>query len=180
MPTKYKIKLDRNATAFPNFLQRNHKKGIDERNKVKRSQFLPKRSRELAHGLGREQNKKNATAFPNFLQRNHKKGIDERNKVKRSQFLPKRSRELAHGLGREQNKKNATAFLFLAKEPQKRVRRAKQSEAKSIPHSKRAFLQGINQKKQQKPLRLVINFTIIAPTGLTIRYNKLWTTFTFF
>ena len=43
-------------------------------------------SRELPHGLDREQNKKNATAFL-FLAKEPQKGIDERNKVKRSQFL---------------------------------------------------------------------------------------------
>ena len=54
----------KNATAFL-FLAKEPQKGIDERNKVKRSQFLTKRSRELAHGLDREQNRQGGQNFSN-------------------------------------------------------------------------------------------------------------------
>ena len=54
-------------------------------------------SRELAHGLDREQNKKNATAFL-FLAKEPQKGIDERNKVKRSQFLTQKEFQSLGGM----------------------------------------------------------------------------------
>ena len=104
-------------------------------------------SRELAHGLDREQNKENAAAFL-FLAKEPMKGMDKQSEVNPDQA----SRELAHGLDREQNKENAAAFLFLAKEPMKGM--DKQSEV-NPDQASRELAHGLDreQKAQRKKLR---------------------------
>ncbi len=112
-----KRKADRNSNLFEGlsaFLFARMPAAAQGMDKVNPDQA----SRELAHGLDREQNKKNAAVFL-FLAKEPQKGMD---KVNPDQA----SRGLAHGLDREQNKENATAFLFLAKEPLKGM--DKQSE----------------------------------------------------
>ena len=66
-------------------------------------------SRELAHGLDREQNKENAAAFL-FLAKEPMKGMDKQSEVNPDQA----SRELAHGLDREQKaqRKKLRDFIF--------------------------------------------------------------------
>ena len=71
--------------------------GMDKQSEVNPDQA----SRELAHGLDREQNKENAAALL-FLAKEPMKGMNKQSEVNPDQA----SRELAHRLDREQNKEN--------------------------------------------------------------------------
>ena len=104
-------------------------------------------SRELAHGLDREQNKENAAAFL-FLAKEPMKGMDKQSKVNPDQA----SRELAHRLDREQNKENAAAPLFLAKEPMKGM--DKQSEVNPDQASRELAHRAQRKTKQKEAIRL--------------------------